>query len=88
MADEANMGPRTSVSDGMPVDRPVMLPEPKGVMHRERDFQGFASGRGFGEGFGGDREVGKAKGDRIAQHSAPIEFAEVRVYTNLRGGNR
>lgn len=76
--------PRPAQYDGMPVDRPVQDEKSPGCTHVEGDFQGFAA-YGFLSGLGGDREIGKAKGDRLPQHSAPQARVERRSFVNVKG---
>lgn len=91
MADPVANSPRVA-PDGMPVDRPIKHPDSefgRGYTHAERDFHGFSSGRGFVEGLGGDRQIGKAKGDRMIRRPHPAVGSPANrdkgPFRNLRG---
>jgi hypothetical protein len=67
----------------MPVDQPSMV-EPKRVVHRESEFFGAPAATGFAlEGFAGDTDVGRQKGNRNS-NAFPAQAAKTAPYTRLR----
>jgi len=69
-----SVGPRSGSYDGMPVDRPIIVPGEVGVTHAERDYFAQENVSGFHQGHSGDTVVGAAKGNRTPQHPAPEQF--------------
>lgn len=61
--------PKAPSLPSMPVDRPIRT-DPPGTMNREIEFQGNAR-YGFVQGFGGETQVGAAKGNLPATWDTP-----------------